>query len=89
MKDPQFSTNQQKQHSNCTRQLPPSQEQIPTRKVPINEKRSRTTNYRNKNSEKHNQRNWITTQTKRQRTKGNYTNAMEVIETAIQFPHIF
>ena len=38
MKDPQFSTNQQRQHSNCTRQLPPSQEQIPTRKVPINNK---------------------------------------------------
>ena len=36
MKNPQFSTNQQEQHSNYTKQRLRSQEQIPTQKVPIN-----------------------------------------------------
>ena len=52
MKDPQFSTNQQRQHSNCTKQLPPSQKQIQTRENPNNNYSSRTTNYQNKNARK-------------------------------------
>ena len=88
MKNPQFSTNQQEQHSNYTKRRPRSQEQIPTKKVPNNRNHqlqiARTKTARNMTKEI-----WITTQTQQQRTKGNYTNVMEVFATAAHFPHIF